>query len=536
MFKYLSVLPFLAVATACTTMAPDYERPNVDNIVAETYAGIAASTADETAVTRLGWSEFFADERLKALIETGLENNRDLRVAILSVEQIRARYDIQWAELLPNIGGNGSFTRSRTNEYLAPYGKAVTSNTWQLGVAASYEVDLWGRVRSMTDQVFETWLAAAENERAARLSLVSGIALQYYTLQLANERLALSEKSLATTKQWFDIMKDRFEKGVITEIDLSSAEAQYQAMVSATEQLREVQKQAENALTLLVGGTSLPQLDNVPALPIASSNLLKPLEAGIPSKVLVLRPDVLAAERSLRAANANIGAARAAFYPSIALTGTAGIASVELDDLFTGSARMWSFVPSVNVPIFDYFNGRLDAQEKVAELQKEIEIANYEKAIQTAFREVADELAVQESIDKRIAAAEAALKAQERRYELTTANYQDGDGVLSYTDVLLAQNDLFAAEQSIVQTRFAKIASMISLYKALGGGWSEQTVPEGEKVAPKTAERAVATEAVAVEEDDFEQPPVDSDLIPVSCEVMAAQAAIYDEDETDEEE
>lgn len=538
MFKYLSVLPFLAVATACTTMAPDYERPDVNNVVADTYAGIAATTADETAVTRLGWSEFFADERLKALIKTGLENNRDLRVAILNVEQVRARYDIQWAELLPNVGGNGSFTRSRTNEYLSPYGKAVTSNTWQLGVAASYEVDLWGRVRSMTDQVFETWLAAAENERAVRLSLVAGIALQYYTLQLANERLSLSQKSLLTTQVWYNIMKDRFEKGAITEIDLASAEAQYQAMVSATEQLRETQKQAKNALALLVGGTELPKLSGVPALPIASANLLKPLDAGIPSFALVLRPDVLAAERMLRAANANIGAARAAFFPSISLTATGGVASVELDDLFTGDARTWSFVPSVNVPIFDYFNGRLEAQLDVAELQKEIEIANYEKAIQTAFREVADELVVQESIDKRIAASEAALKAQLRRYKLTSANYRGGDGVLSYTDVLLAQNDLFAAEQTLVQTRFAKIASMISLYKALGGGWTEQSVPEGEKVAPateKTSEAVPAkTEDTPTEEDEpFEQPPLD-DLIPTSCEVMAEQSAAYDEDEVEE--
>lgn len=536
MFKYLSVLPFLVAATACTTMAPDYERPDVNDIVAETYAGIAATTPDETAVTRLGWSEFFADERLKALIKSGLEKNRDLRVAILAVEQIRARYDIQWAELLPNVGGNGTFSRSRTNKYLSPTGSASTSNAWQVGVAASYEVDLWGRVRSMTDSALEQWLAAAENERAVRISLVANIALQYYALQLANERLSLSEKSLVTTQVWFNIMKDRFSKGAITEIDLASAEAQYQAMVSATEQLREAQKQAKNALALLVGETELPKLDNVPALPIASSNLLKPIDAGIPSFALVLRPDVLAAERSLRAANANIGAARAAFFPSISLTATGGVASVELDDLFTGSARTWSFVPSVNVPIFDYFNGRLDAQLDVAELQKEIEIANYEKAIQTAFREVADELVIQKSIDKRIAASEAALNAQARRYKLTSANYRGGDGVLSYTDVLLAQNDLFNAQQMLVQTRFAKIASMISLYKALGGGWSEQSVPAGEKVAPKTVTESVPAEeapAETTDDDNFEQPPLD-DLIPTSCEVMAAQSEAYDEDEVEE--
>lgn len=524
MLKYISVLPFLVAATACTTMAPDYVRPNVDDIVAETYAGIAAATEDEYAVSRLGWSEFFADERLKALIKIGLENNRDLRVAMLSVEQVRARYDIQWTELLPDVSGSGSFTRSRTNKYLSPSGAAYTSNTWQVGVAAAYEVDLWGRVRSMTDQALEQWLSSQENARAVRLSLVSGIALQYYTLQLANERLSLSQKSLVTTQVWYNIMKDRFAKGAITEIDLASAEAQYQSMVSSTEQLRETQKQARNALALLIGGTELPKLDGVAALPIASSNLLKPLDAGIPSEVLVLRPDVLAAEHTLRAANANIGAVRAAFYPSISLTATGGLASVELDDLFTGSARTWSFVPSVNVPIFDYFNGRLEAQENVAELQKKIEIANYEKAIQTAFREVADELVVQESIDKRIAASEAALQAQLRRYRLTSANYRGGDGVLSYTDVLLAQNDLFSAEQTLVQTRFAKIASMISLYKALGGGWTEndEAAPEAENVAEPVSETA--------DEEPFEQPNWDG-LIPTSCEVMAEQSAAYDEDE-----
>jgi len=481
--KKTALLPFLAFAATACTMAPDYERPDVRDIVSETYAGIAATTPDESAATRLGWTEFFADERLKSLIRSGLEKNRDLRVAILNVEQVRARYDIQWAELLPNLNGSAAFTRSRTNEYLSSSGKAMTTNQFSLGVAASYEVDLWGRVRSLTDKAFEQFLQAAENERAARISLVAQIAMQYYTLELANERLALSEKSLATTKEYRDQIENRFRAGIATELDFATADAQYHSLVSSTEQLRETQKQAVNALALLVGETALPQSD-VPALPLASANLLKPLEAGIPSHVLVLRPDVLAAERALRAANADIGAARAAFFPSISLTGTAGLASTELDDLFTGSARTWSFVPSVNVPIFDYFNGRLSAQLDVAELQKEIEIANYEKAIQSAFREVADELVVQESIDKRVAAEEAVLSARERRYELTAKNYEHGKSL--YLEVLLAQNDLFSAQQSLVQTRFAKIASMISLYRALGGGWTENTVPAGEHVATTT--------------------------------------------------
>lgn len=479
--KYLSILPFLAVATACT-MTPKYEQPDVENLVENTYAGIAATASDETAVTRLGWSEFFADERLKTLINAGLENNRDLRVAILTVEQVRAQYDIQWADLLPNFSGSGSFSRSRTNEYLSMTGKAMTTNQFQVGVAASYEVDLWGRVRSLTAQALEKWLQSAENERAVRISLVAQIATQYYTLRLAEEQLAISEKMLETTKNWFEQIESRYKAGSATEIDFVTSKAQYQSVVSSTEKLRETRKQAVNALALLVGGTSLPQTD-APALPLSDSNLLKPLTPGIPSLALVLRPDILAAEHALRAANANIGAARAAFFPSISLTGSAGLASVELDDLFTGDARTWSFVPSVNIPIFDYFNGRLEAQLDVAELQKQIEIANYEKAIQTAFREVADELTVQEFVGRRLAADEAALEAQTRRCELTELNYRDGDGVVDYTDVLLARNDLLSAQQTVVQTRFAKIASMISLYKALGGGWSEKTVPEGKKVA-----------------------------------------------------
>jgi len=480
--KYLSILPFLAVMTACATMAPKYERPDVDNLVSDTYAGLAATTTDAEAVAHLGWSEFFSDPNLKKLIKSGLEKNRDLRVAILTVEQVRAQYDIQWADLLPNVSANGSFTRSRTNEYLSTTGRAMTTNVFQVGLAASYEVDLWGRVRSLTDKALETWLQAAENERAVRISLVAQIATQYYTLRLAEEQLAISEKMLETTKTWFEQIESRYNAGTATEIDYVTSKAQYQGVISSTEKLRETRKQAVNALALLVGDTALPPLD-APAMPLSSANLLKPLAAGIPSEALVLRPDVLAAERALRAANANIGAARAAFFPSISLTGTAGLASVELDDLFTGAARTWSFVPSINVPIFDYFNGRLSAQSDVAELQKEIEIANYEKAIQTAFREVADELVVQESIGRRLSAEEAALAAQTRRCELTELNYQDGNGVADYTDVLLARNDLLSAQQSVVQTRFAKISSMISLYKALGGGWTEETVPAGEKVA-----------------------------------------------------
>ena len=502
--KYLSILPFLAFATACT-MAPEYERPELQDIVAETYAGIAATSPDETAVTRLGWSEFFADERLKALIRSGLAKNRDLRVAILTVEQVRAQYDIQWADLLPDVYGEAAWTRARTNKYLSITGEAYTANTFEIGAAASYEVDLWGRVRSLTEQAFEQWVQAAENERAVRISLVAQIATQYYTLELAKERLAISEQSLATTKKWLDQMESRYRAGTVTEIDYMAAKAQYQSVVSATEQLRETQKQAVNALALLVGETELPQID-APALSIADANLLKPIDAGIPSLVLVLRPDVLSAERALRAANANIGAARAAFFPTITLTASGGIASADLDDLFTGDARTWSFSPSIYVPIFDYFNGRLEAQLDVAELQKEIEIANYEKAIQTAFREVADELVIQESINRRLESDEAALQAQKRRYELTELNYQDGNGVIDYTDVLLAQNDYFDAEQTVVQTRFTKIASMISLYKALGGGWSEESVPEGEKVPPEpTQDISDAEESAEAEEENAEQ-------------------------------
>lgn len=487
MLKYLSVLPFVSLLAACSTMAPDYERPSARDIVAETYAGIGATSIDETAVTRLGWSEFFNDERLKKIIKAGLEKNRDLRVAILSVEKVRAAYDIQWAELLPNVNGDAAFSRSRTNKYLSPTGTASTANTFSVGLAAAYEVDLWGRVRSLTDQALEQWLQAAENERAVRLMLVAQIATQYYALELANEQLAISERSLETTREYRDQIASRYKNGVATELELASAEAQYQTVVSSTEQLRETQKQAINALVLLVGEPELPQSD-VPARPLADSNLLKPLDAGIPSLVLTLRPDVLAAEHALRAANANIGAARAAFFPTISLTGTLGLASVELDDLFTGSARTWSFSPKLSVPIFDYFNGRLDANLDIAELQKEIEIANYEKAIQNAFREVADQLVIQDSIERRISANAAALKAQERRYELTSENYRRGSTL--YIEVLLAQNDLFAAQQAIVRTHYEKIASMIALYKSLGGGWSEYSVPEGEKVAGVPAENS----------------------------------------------
>lgn len=522
--KRFSLLPFVAFAAVACSMAPDYKRPELRDVVSETYAGIAATASDETAVTRLGWTEFFADERLKELIRIGLEKNRDLRVAILSVEQVRAQYDIQWAELLPNLSGNAGFARSRTNEHFSVTGKPYTSNQFSLGVAASYEVDLWGRVRSLTDQALENFLRAAENERAARISLVAQIAQQYYTLALADESLALSEKSLATTKEYRDQIEQRYKTGVATELDYTSAEAQYQSLVSATEQLRETQKQAVNALALLVGETALPKLSSS-ALPIADANLLKPLAAGIPSKVLTLRPDVLAAERALRAANANIGAARAAFFPSISLTASAGLASTELNDLFKGSARQWSFAPTLNVPIFDYFNGRLSAQLDVAELQKEIEIANYEKAIQSAFREVADQLVVRESLDKRVAAEEAMLAAQERRCELTASNYKHGRSL--YLEVLLAQNDLFAARQSVVQARFAKISSMISLYKALGGGWSEKSVPAGEKVAP--AKSVPAASATVSEERCAEEDATEA-LIPTSCSIMAARS-LYDDDE-----
>jgi multidrug efflux system outer membrane protein len=334
---------------------------------------------------------------------------------------------------------------------------------------AGFELDLFGRVRSLSDAALEQFLATEEARRSAQLSLVAGVASQYLASRAFEEQVTLARDTLEAVEAALKLTRRTAEAGRVSELDLRTAEAQVETArfnLAAAEQQR---ARAENALVLLVGG-SLPA-DLPPPLPLDEGQVVAELQAGIPSEVLARRPDVLAAEHALQSANASIGAARAAFFPSISLTAFGGRASASLDGLFTGGADSWSFMPRITLPIFA--GGALRAGLDVAEVRKSMEVARYERAIQGAFREVADALVSQGWIDEQLRSQAARVTAEARRYHLSELRYRNG--VDSYLTLLTAQRDLFAARQQLIQTRLARLTNLVDLYKALGGGWRERT-------------------------------------------------------------
>jgi len=445
------------------SLAPRYERPA--SPVADSYTTSASTSATDKAVADISWEEFFSDPRLQTVIRTALENNRDLRVAALNVERVRALYNIQRTALIPSLDATADGSRRRTPGDLSASGQSTISSSYQVGLEIpSYELDFFGRVTSLRDQVLQQYLATEEAQRSAQISLISTIARQYFAVLATEEQLALARQTLDAANRSFELNRKSYEAGVASELDLRTAESQREsvrASVAAIEQSRDL---AKNALVLLVGAP-LPN-DVLTTGSLATQNLIDDLPAGLPSDLLTRRPDILAAEHILQAANANIGIARAAFFPSVKLTAFGGSASPELSGLFESGSKAWSFAPSVTLPIFAA--GRNKAQLNVANIQKRIEIANYEKAIQTAFREVSDALAVRQSIGTQIDAQTARTAAAQRRYELSEQRYKAG--VDSFLSVLLAQQELFSAQQQLVTARLARLDNLTTLYAALGGG------------------------------------------------------------------
>jgi outer membrane protein, multidrug efflux system len=437
------------------TMIPKYQRPGAP--VAAHYPGAPQTNAGPVAAD-IAWESFFAEERLKRLIELALVNNRDLRVAVLNVEESRAQYRITRAASFPTINGSGGYSRS--------YISGVTSDQWSasLGTTA-YELDLFGRVRSLNKQALEKYLATAEARRAAQISLVAEVATEYCTLRQAEEQLQLAHQTLAAVRTSYDLNKATFDAGASNELDLRTAEGQVQAAnIDVVSYERQV-AQAENYLTLLVGQT-LPT-DLPASRPFNAANLMAEIPAGLPSELAERRADILEAEHTLRAANANIGAARAAFFPSITFTASVGATSSQLTKLFGSGTGVWGFAPQITLPIFTAGQNRADLD--AAKVSDRIEVANYEKAIQTAFREVADALVAGTSYASEIEARAASINAQQKRFELANARYRQGED--SYLNVLSAQQDLYSAQQGRLQAQFNKLATQISLYRALGGGW-----------------------------------------------------------------
>ena len=448
----------------CASMAPPYEVPALP--VSPQYATDQAEQG--ISAIAIGWRDYFTDPQLQALMAQALEHNRDLRTAFLQMAQARALYGIQRADLLPSIGAQVGVSRSRVPADLNLTGRPILGSQYQVGLGmASWEIDFWGRVGSLRDAALESYLATEEAHRAITVGLIAQVANHYFALREVDERIALARQNIASRAETLRIFSRRVEVGSTSRLNLTQVQTlltQAQALGAQLEQSRETQM---HAMALLVGTHfDLPpasgRLDEQP--------LVHELKVGLPSELLMQRPDIAAAEHQLKAANANIGAARAAFFPRVALTGSLGTASAALDGLFASGSQAWTFSPSISLPIFN--GGRLRNNLTLAELRRDLAVVQYEKTVQGAFRDVADALSARRWLTEQLRIAQTALAAQTERARLSQLRYDSG--AAAFLEVLDAQRDLLTAQQQLVQIQRALLSSGISLYAALGGGVLER--------------------------------------------------------------
>lgn len=451
------------LVSGCVSLAPDYDRPALP--VPATYAPEDAGAATPaTAAAEIAWRSYFPDPVLQGLISTALDNNRDLRNALLRVEEARALYGIQRADQFPTIGVQADGSRARVPGDLNFTGQPQVSSQYQVGVGmASWELDFWGRVRNLKDAALQNYLASDAAARAATLSLIAEVADSYLSLRELDERLALTRETIASREESLRIFRRRYEVGSISKLDLTQVETLWQQAKALGADLEQARAEQGHALELLVGAP----LD-LPRLPprLDDDAVMRDLPPGLPSELLVNRPDIVAAEHRLKASNANIGAARAAFLPSITLTGAFGTASAELDGLFSGGSRAWNFAPSISLPIFDA--GRRSATVDLAEARRDQAVSSYEQTIQVAFKDVSDALSARRWLAEQVEVLRATVAAQSERARLAQLRYDHGAS--PYLEVLDAQRDLLAAQQKLAQTRRALLSSRVRLYAALGGG------------------------------------------------------------------
>ncbi len=442
------------------SLNPSYQRPPLPT--AASYPEQAATQASAN-IGHLGWRDFFADPALRDLIGLALKNNRELRIAMQRVEEARALYGIQRADLLPSISANAAGSRSR----LPATGSALTSNSFEATLNLStWELDFWGRVRSLKEAALEAYLATDEARRAVVVSLVAQVANTYLQERELDELIEIARQTIATREESYRITRRRYEVGSTSRLDAAQADAllnQARADLTVLQRLRELNR---NALTLLVGAPITLELRLLSQI---EPGFLSDFSPGLPSDLLVQRPDVIAAEHALKGANADIGAARAAFFPRIALTGDFGSASGELNGLFGSGSLVWSFTPSLSIPIFQ--GGRIEANLDLSRARRNLAVANYERTIQVAFREVADALAERRWLANQLTVQQATMAAQNERSRLARLRYDNG--AAPYLEVLDAERDRFNVQQALVQTRRALLASGVNLYAALGGGASD---------------------------------------------------------------
>jgi multidrug efflux system outer membrane protein len=461
--KSILTLSILLGLGGCS-LIPDYQRPEAPVAAAWPGEGVYTGAADSVVAELPAWRGFFRDPALQRLIEVALDNNRDLRVAALNVQAYQALYRIQRAEQFPQIDARGSGTRQRLPADLTRTGQAETSGEYGATVGVSgWELDLFGRLRSLSEAALERYFATEQAQRSAQISLVASVADAWLTLQADRELLALSEQTLKTYEQSLALTRRSFEVGVASALELAQARSAVESARVSVAQYQRLLAQDQNALQLLLG-SALPA-DLPAAQPLEQAQLAE-LPVGVPSDLLQRRPDILAAEHQLKAANADIGAARAAFFPSISLTGRAGTTSTELSGLFKGGSGTWLFQPSINLPIFTA--GSLKGSLDYARLQKQVEVAQYEQTIQTAFSEVADGLAARSTYAAQLRAQRELVAANAEYQRLAEIRYRTG--VDSQLTLLDAQRQLFASQQQLIGDRLAQLSSEIALFKALGGG------------------------------------------------------------------
>lgn len=459
----------IAALLAGCSLAPVYERPAAPVTPAwpqgDAYQPAARPTEAREAAD-IGWREFIGNDRLRKLVELSIENNRDLRVSILNIERARGLYRVTSAAQLPQVNASVGQTAQRVPDNMSPNGDGYITRQYSanLGVAA-YELDLFGRVRNLSEAGLQQYLGTQEARRAQQITLVAEVANAWLTLAADQERLRLAQDTLKSQQISYELSRRRFAAGATSGLDMYEAQ---QSVESARNDMAVYTAQVaadQNALALLAGAPVPAEL--LPVGELTSATGLADLPAGVPSTVLQRRPDVLSAERSLQAANANIGVARAAFFPSISLTASAGSASTALSGLFKAGSGAWSFVPQLTLPIFS--GGANQANLAVAKADRDIAVAQYEKAIQSAFREVADALAQRGTLDERVASQAALAEASAKSYRIYEARYQKGAD--AYQTSLTSQRNLYAAQQGLISARLAKATNQVTLYKALGGGW-----------------------------------------------------------------
>lgn len=473
MKKSHSALLALAASTmlsACN-LAPKYDRPQAAvPVTLPLGEGVyPAAASDAPDISKMGWREFFLDERLQQVIQVGLDNNQDLRLAAANVLQARAQYRVQRSDLLPSVSASGAGTFTNSAAFAAGAGGTgggtadIEYYTANVGIS-SFEIDLFGRVRNLSKAALEQYFATEEAQRATRVALIGEIANAWLTLASDRDQLKIAEQTLTAFQQTLELTSAQFRIGVASELESRQAETSYQSARNDIAALRTRIAQDVNALQLLTGATVPATLlpDGLGETPAT----IDVLPGNIPSEVLLRRPDVLGAEHQLIAQNANIGAARAAFFPTISLTATAGLISSALGSLFSSGTDTYNVSPSVSLPLFDF--GRRKGNLDYARASQQAAVATYQKTIQTAFREVSDALAQRGTIDEQIAAQTARARAADVTATLADARYRAG--IDSFLIALDSQRNAYAARQALVTTRLSRASNLVSLYRTLGGG------------------------------------------------------------------